>query len=132
MQNNHVVRWLVPFAAAWALASGCSGAEPSTFCGGIAGIACPDGQRCVDDPSDDCDPNNGGADCGGICVGGGTPTNPCAAVLCEAGTECIAEGGSARCVPINEKCGDVVCPAGTECCNPLMSICVRPGMVCIQ
>lgn len=39
-----------------------------TFCGGIAGFPCPKGQTCVDDPRDDCDPNNGGADCGGLCV----------------------------------------------------------------
>ena len=38
------------------------------FCGGIAGITCPDGYECIDDPDDDCDPDNGGADCGGICV----------------------------------------------------------------
>ena len=38
------------------------------FCGGFAGLPCPDGQMCIDDPSDACDPNNGGADCGGICV----------------------------------------------------------------
>jgi len=37
------------------------------FCGGIAGIKCPDGKKCVDAP-DGCDPENGGADCGGICV----------------------------------------------------------------
>lgn len=37
------------------------------FCGGIAGVGCPEGYTCVDDPSDDCDPNQGGADCGGIC-----------------------------------------------------------------
>jgi len=37
-------------------------------CGGIAGIPCPGAGRCVDDPNDSCDPNNGGADCGGICV----------------------------------------------------------------
>jgi hypothetical protein len=36
-------------------------------CGGIAGIQCPGGGKCVDDSSDSCDPNNGGADCGGIC-----------------------------------------------------------------
>jgi hypothetical protein len=36
-------------------------------CGGIAGIPCPGGGICVDDPSDDCDPAQGGADCGGIC-----------------------------------------------------------------
>ncbi|KAK0614596.1 hypothetical protein B0T14DRAFT_437454 [Immersiella caudata] len=39
------------------------------FCGGFAGFACKDeGKICVDDPRDDCDPLNGGADCGGICV----------------------------------------------------------------
>jgi hypothetical protein len=38
------------------------------FCGGFAGIPCEGGKKCVDDPTDDCDPQNGGADCGGICV----------------------------------------------------------------
>lgn len=38
------------------------------MCGGIAGILCEDDQDCVDDPSDGCDPMNGGADCSGICV----------------------------------------------------------------
>ncbi|HYD48454.1 MAG TPA: hypothetical protein VEB21_08910, partial [Terriglobales bacterium] len=38
------------------------------FCGGIAGIPCRDGFECIDDPADDCDPNAGGADCGGVCV----------------------------------------------------------------
>ena len=37
-------------------------------CGGFPGTPCPQGQICLDDPSDDCDPNNGGADCIGICV----------------------------------------------------------------
>ena len=38
------------------------------FCGGIANIQCPKGKKCVDNPNDSCDPNKGGADCGGICV----------------------------------------------------------------
>ncbi|EQL28835.1 hypothetical protein RJZ56_005210 [Blastomyces dermatitidis] len=38
------------------------------FCGGFAGIQCPRGKKCYDDPRDTCDPNYGGADCGGICV----------------------------------------------------------------
>ena len=38
------------------------------FCGGIAGIQCPSGFTCEDDPRDTCDPKTGGADCGGICV----------------------------------------------------------------
>ena len=42
-------------------------AELAQFCGGIGGFGCPDGKVCVDDPHDDCDPNAGGADCGGVC-----------------------------------------------------------------
>jgi hypothetical protein len=36
-------------------------------CGGFPGTPCPGAGTCADDPSDDCDPNNGGADCGGLC-----------------------------------------------------------------
>lgn len=39
----------------------------SQACGGIAGIRCPQEQTCVDDPTDNCDPERGGADCPGIC-----------------------------------------------------------------
>lgn len=42
-------------------------AKGGEFCGGIAGIPCAEGFTCVDDPNDTCDPNQGGADCGGIC-----------------------------------------------------------------
>ena len=41
----------------------CSG----QFCGGIAGIPCPEGYTCVDNPCDSCNPKTGGADCGGLC-----------------------------------------------------------------
>lgn len=40
------------------------------FCAGRAGLACPLGQVCIDKPDDSCDPDNGGNDCGGICVNG--------------------------------------------------------------
>jgi hypothetical protein len=41
----------------------------NTMCGGIAGFLCEkQGQICVDDPRDDCDPNEGGSDCAGVCV----------------------------------------------------------------
>jgi PrcB C-terminal/Antistasin family len=40
---------------------------PVVHCGGIAGIQCPGGGKCADDPNDGCDPNAGGADCGGVC-----------------------------------------------------------------
>jgi hypothetical protein len=44
----------------------CSTTKPQA-CGGIAGIKCPENESCVDDPSDSCDPSQGGADCSGIC-----------------------------------------------------------------
>ena len=37
-------------------------------CGGIAGIRCPEGFVCIDNPEDNCDPDRGGADCPGICA----------------------------------------------------------------
>jgi hypothetical protein len=43
------------------------------YCGGFAGLGCPEGYACIDDISDDCDPNNGGADCIGICSWPETP-----------------------------------------------------------
>ncbi len=51
------------------LISGCGKKdEPAgQACGGITGAQCPAGQSCVDDPSDTCDPKQGGADCPGIC-----------------------------------------------------------------
>lgn len=44
-----------------------SGECVSRPCGGLAGIPCPEGQICADDPNDGCDPELGGADCPGIC-----------------------------------------------------------------
>lgn len=46
---------------------GCVANPPSVACGGFAGLACPGAGKCIDDPSDGCDPTKGGADCGGIC-----------------------------------------------------------------
>lgn len=37
-------------------------------CGGITAVACETGFTCVDDLTDDCDPDTGGADCSGVCV----------------------------------------------------------------
>ncbi|APR87754.1 Kazal-type serine protease inhibitor domain protein [Minicystis rosea] len=59
-------------------------------CGGIAGIQCPTGYACIDDPTDGCDPNAGGADCGGLCVPQHLQT--CGGFLglaCPSGFECI-------------------------------------------
>jgi hypothetical protein len=46
----------------------CKDNQPQV-CGGILGTECPRGQQCVDDPADECDPKQGGADCPGLCKG---------------------------------------------------------------
>jgi hypothetical protein len=111
--------------------------EPGEMCGGIAGIPCPDGFVCVDDPRDDCDPAAGGADCPGICVPSGE--NPCAAILCRAGTTCCSHCGGI-CIPpgvpcsadlcVGEPCNQVVCGPGEFCCNESCSICAPRGGGC--
>ncbi|MGC4087983.1 MAG: hypothetical protein QM756_08810 [Polyangiaceae bacterium] len=125
-------------AAAAGISVVSEGECPGVFCGGIAGFPCPGSGECVDDPSDDCDPNNGGADCGGLCQcaadatcgsgehfnrspkvcaceSDGTATNPCAAVLCIEGTQCVVVDGKASCEPIVDACATVRCAAGTHC-----------------
>jgi hypothetical protein len=99
--------------------------EDGPFCGGIAGIPCPGDGQCVDDPSDDCDPKNGGADCGGICI---CPSNPCAVTLCPSGTQCVVHDCAASCEPIDDGCGG--CPVGQYCCDPLNDRCVAVGNFC--
>lgn len=56
------------------------------FCGGIAAIQCPEGLVCVDDPTDSCDPQQGGADCGGICVHPDAQSRP----ECNYGDPCMS------------------------------------------
>ena len=117
--------------------------EPtSTTCGGFANLPCPDGKVCVDDPNDGCDPNNGGADCGGICVDDVPVGGECAADLCGPApgmpTKLCPDGKNvpgptgkclknddgtcgweiAECPPSGAFCGGfagIQCPAGQEC-----------------
>jgi hypothetical protein len=129
----------------------CEPIPTGPFCGGIAGIRCPGAGECVDDPTDSCDPNNGGADCGGRCVCnalgscvqgyvwdsspdvcGCVPdpaSDPCAAVRCAAGTTCKNVNGQAKCLAT---CGSVVCGEGQVCCNASCGMCTAPGQFCIQ
>jgi hypothetical protein len=79
---------------------------PPMYCGGISGTPCPDGYECVDDPNDDCDPNNGGADCAGIC-------------------QPVSGGGG-------EPCGDNTCGPGEYCCNRSCGICAPIDGFCTQ
>jgi hypothetical protein len=88
-------------AAGAAIASKAACPARGESCGGVANIACPAGQVCVDDPADDCEPRTGGSDCSGVCV--------------------EAPGAS---------CGSMTCPAGGTCCNPLLSICAKAGAAC--
>lgn len=94
-------------------------------CGGFAGIPCEDpAEVCVDDPSDDCDPKHGGADCIGVCVPleppftstttsppkptgtpcGGFPGTPCKGLgeICvdDPGDDCDPKHGGADCIGV--------------------------------
>jgi hypothetical protein len=100
---------------------------PETFCGGIANIACPGAGMCVDDPNDDCDVDNGGADCGGICECNA------AAISCPTGTWLNDDPDVCDCVPNEgEACGPTTCGEGLECCNESCGICVEPGGSCTE
>ncbi len=118
------------------------------FCGGFANLPCPEGYVCVDDPKDNCDPNNGGADCGGICVRDKTKDcergsnfeyvahdpDTCAVIkfMCFEGTPFFNDCGCGCELPVGEPCNQVVCAAGEYCCNESCSICAPEGGACIQ
>jgi len=120
-------------------ATGTCGPAP-VRCGGIAGIACPGVGRCIDDPTDSCDPNAGGADCGGICtcvqnvlcttdrkfdnspsvcacVPNGPPTcPPVCQIFCQYGNVLDANGcPTCQCNPPPDLCAAVLCPSGSTC-----------------
>jgi hypothetical protein len=111
----------------------------------------------VDDPRDSCDPQQGGADCSGLCecssiglcvegtVWNASPQvcdcvadyDPCIATLCPVGTICENQNGEGVCVVPDggvsgESCGDTECAPGLVCCNSSCGICTEPGGVCIQ
>jgi hypothetical protein len=63
------------------------------YCGGLLGTQCRGNQVCVDDPRDDCDPRNGGADCIGICRPAPKPRpqfcGGIANIPCRGGLKCV-------------------------------------------
>jgi hypothetical protein len=69
-------------------------------CGGIAAFTCEEGYQCVDRPYDDCDPENGGADCPALCV----PPRDCRSTGCREGTSCAPCWGSYACLPPGAVC----------------------------
>ena len=115
------------------------------FCGGFANLPCPTGMTCADDPTDDCNPNKGGADCGGVC-------RPAPKAKCEhQPSEYVALGDQCQlvkfaCVPgsvpffdscgcgctAGIACGGNSCGSGEYCCNSSCGICAPTGGVCTQ
>lgn len=101
------------------MAADCTGiCVQRKFCGGLASIQCGTGERCIDDPSDSCDPHSGGADCGGICVPGkgadaGTTTfcGGFAGIACPGTLRCIDDPAD-NCDPTNggADCGGICVP----------------------
>lgn len=92
-------------------------------CGGFAGTPCAEG-FCADDPSDDCDPQSGGADCGGVCVDEPpcTTDDDCAEGWCRP-----VQAGGSSCAPwaqLDEACAGHVPAWSFERC--------APGLVCYQ
>ena len=92
-------------------------------CGGILGRQCPSRNHvCMDDPDDDCDPANGGADCEGCCVYDMCrKTECCSGKVCELDTQ-----GKAACVPApvcepgstwKEDCNTCSCHNGRPICT---------------
>ena len=101
---------------------------PPVQCGGIAGIKCPGIGQCVDDPTDDCDPTRGGADCGGVCQ---CPTIP---PPCAYGTVWNPSPSVCACEPSVTpiQCGKNTCGTGEYCCNASCGMCAPRGAMCIQ
>lgn len=91
------------------------------ICGGVAG--CP-GAHEPDDPEPEF--------CGGIA---GFPCPEGETCVDDPSDDCDPNAGGADCGGIcvaGETCGDTECGPGFVCCNPVMGICTKPGMVCIQ
>lgn len=102
-------------------------------CGGIAGLQCPAGRTCVDDPTDGCDPTTGGADCMGQCKKSCPPNR----FLCIQGSHYDNTPGVCGCVPdaVVPSCDAVRCAAGTSCqiCKTLTGpapVCLPNGSIC--
>ena len=76
-------------------------------CGGLHGTRCDGTDVCVDDPTDNCDPKNGGADCMGVCVPPPPPAD-CRTLGCGKGSYCSGcrgpNGGTFVCIPNGAVC----------------------------
>jgi hypothetical protein len=103
---------------------------PLQFCGGFGNLPCPEGKVCVDDPNDDCDPDHGGADCGGHCVDPPPPPAPTCAGKCgsaAAGKVCycdeLCSGYGDCCDDYQQHCGTERVPAAGACIKNSQDAC---------
>ena len=79
-------------------------------CGGFRGTPCEsDDEVCIDDPSDDCDPMHGGADCPGVCVARSPPScGGIAAIPCPSKDQVCVDNPNDDCDPQK---GGADCPS---------------------
>ena len=123
-------------------------------CGGLTGATCPGLGRCADDPSDTCDPNQGGADCTGFCScvqnvlcttdhhfdpspsvcacvpNAPTQCPPVCDIYCENGNVLDANGcPTCKCNPPTNLCAAVLCETGSDC-DPSTGKCVTHKVTC--
>jgi hypothetical protein len=91
----------------------CVDAKTAPKCGGIAGLTCGAGLKCVDNPTDKCDPSKGGADCMGICVKAACDPKLALTVTCKAGTH--FDTTKCACVATAATCASTRCQAGYHC-----------------
>jgi hypothetical protein len=114
----------------------CACDETPVFCGGLANIPCPDGMRCIDDPTDDCDPANNNYDCAGMCVSTchSDTGGPCAAgqacvpdpwVNCGPDTNCV---GAGLCLPAGDCLSDSDCRTFSDYFTTCSCIALGPGV----
>ncbi len=104
-----------------------------TFCGGEAGVACPQGLICQDVPCDGCDAEYGGVGCIGTCVPAPSPSQTCpyecnglAGATCPEGLYCEEQtyvpgcltDCPSHCVP-PEPCSGI----GTQSCSSWTLMC---------
>ena len=104
---------------------------------------------CKDDPTDDCNPHTGGADCPGVCRGKPAHCNynkpgvswvshdpdTCAVIkfICAEGTVPFSNECGCGCEEVDgEPCNGIVCGEGEYCCNYSCGICAPEGGYCTQ
>jgi hypothetical protein len=109
VQGKHCVANPKPTCVADDMDAGALDAGSTQSCGGFAGKPCPGAGECVDVPNDGCDPNNGGADCAGMCVCSGPTPCPQGSTFDESPSRCACTNASSAGLHWFASCGFPVC-----------------------